>query len=105
MKDYHINVFYSEDDEGYIADIPDLSQVWALRGAGTTTTRASPGTRPACGSSAPVRGVSCAHGSSAAASGGALRGLRCVTSGIPSGSSALAASGLRLRDGSLGVLC
>ncbi len=24
MKDYHINVFYSEDDEGYIADIPDL---------------------------------------------------------------------------------
>lgn len=24
MKDYHINLFYSEDDEGYIADIPDL---------------------------------------------------------------------------------
>ena len=24
MKDYHINVFYSEDDAGYIADIPDL---------------------------------------------------------------------------------
>ena len=24
MKDYHINVFYSDDDEGYIADIPDL---------------------------------------------------------------------------------
>jgi predicted RNase H-like HicB family nuclease len=24
MKDYHINSFYSEDDEGYIADIPDL---------------------------------------------------------------------------------
>ncbi|CBN57203.1 MULTISPECIES: type II toxin-antitoxin system HicB family antitoxin [Kamptonema] len=26
MKDYHfnINVFYSEKDEGYIADIPDL---------------------------------------------------------------------------------
>ena len=24
MKDYHINVFYSEDDEGYIADISDL---------------------------------------------------------------------------------
>ncbi len=23
-KDYHINIFYSEDDEGYIADIPDL---------------------------------------------------------------------------------
>lgn len=24
MKDYHINVFYSDDDGGYIADIPDL---------------------------------------------------------------------------------
>ena len=24
MKDYHINVFCSEADEGYIADIPDL---------------------------------------------------------------------------------
>jgi predicted RNase H-like HicB family nuclease len=24
MKDYHINIFYSNDDEGYIADIPDL---------------------------------------------------------------------------------
>jgi len=24
MGDYHINIFYSEDDGGYIADIPDL---------------------------------------------------------------------------------
>lgn len=24
MKDYHINVFYSDEDKGYIADIPDL---------------------------------------------------------------------------------
>ena len=24
MKDFHINVFYSDEDEGYIADIPDL---------------------------------------------------------------------------------
>jgi len=24
MKDYHINVFYSEEDECYLADIPDL---------------------------------------------------------------------------------
>ena len=24
MKDYHINIFYSEVDAGYIADIPDL---------------------------------------------------------------------------------
>lgn len=24
MKDYHINIFYSEVDECYVADIPDL---------------------------------------------------------------------------------
>ena len=24
MKDYHSNIFYSEEDERYIADIPDL---------------------------------------------------------------------------------
>ncbi len=24
VRDYHINVFYSEEDGGYIADIPDL---------------------------------------------------------------------------------
>lgn len=24
MKDYHINIFFSEEDGGYIADIPDL---------------------------------------------------------------------------------
>lgn len=24
MKDYHINIFYSEEDGGYVADIPDL---------------------------------------------------------------------------------
>jgi predicted RNase H-like HicB family nuclease len=24
VKDYHINVFFSDDDEGWIADIPDL---------------------------------------------------------------------------------
>jgi predicted RNase H-like HicB family nuclease len=30
MKDYHINVFYSEDDEGYIADIPDLQHCSAF---------------------------------------------------------------------------
>jgi len=24
LKDYHINIFYSEKDGGYIADIPDL---------------------------------------------------------------------------------
>ena len=30
MKDYHINVFYSEDDEGYVADIPDLKHCSAF---------------------------------------------------------------------------
>ena len=24
MRDYHINIFYSEEDGSYIADIPDL---------------------------------------------------------------------------------
>jgi predicted RNase H-like HicB family nuclease len=24
MKKYHINIFYSAEDDGYIADIPDL---------------------------------------------------------------------------------
>jgi predicted RNase H-like HicB family nuclease len=30
MKDYHINIFYSEEDGGYIADIPDLEACSAL---------------------------------------------------------------------------
>ena len=30
MKDYHINIFYSEDDEAYIADIPDLKYCSAI---------------------------------------------------------------------------
>ncbi|MEM9478255.1 MAG: type II toxin-antitoxin system HicB family antitoxin [Verrucomicrobiota bacterium] len=30
MKDYHINVFYSEQDGGYIADVPDLSSCSAF---------------------------------------------------------------------------
>jgi predicted RNase H-like HicB family nuclease len=30
MKDYHINIFYSDDDEGYIADIPDLNHCSAF---------------------------------------------------------------------------
>lgn len=30
MRDYHINIFYSEEDEGYIADIPDLSHCSAF---------------------------------------------------------------------------
>ena len=30
MKDYHVNLFYSEDDEGYIADIPDLKSCSSL---------------------------------------------------------------------------
>ena len=30
MRDYHINVFHSEEDEGYIADIPDLKHCSAF---------------------------------------------------------------------------
>ena len=30
MKDYHINIFYSEEDEAYIADIPDLKYASAI---------------------------------------------------------------------------
>jgi len=30
MKDYHINIFYSEEDQGYIADIPDLKSCSAF---------------------------------------------------------------------------
>lgn len=33
MNDYHINIFYSEEDEGYIADIPDL---WPCSAFGET---------------------------------------------------------------------
>ena len=29
-KDYHINIFYSEEDGGYIADIPDLDSCSAF---------------------------------------------------------------------------
>jgi predicted RNase H-like HicB family nuclease len=32
MKDYHINIFYREEDEGYIADIPDLRYCSAFGG-------------------------------------------------------------------------
>jgi len=30
MKDYHINIFYSEEDGGYIADISDLNSCSAF---------------------------------------------------------------------------
>lgn len=30
MKDYHINVFYSPDDEAYVADIPDFEMCSAF---------------------------------------------------------------------------
>jgi len=33
MSDYHINIFYSQEDGGYIADIPDLPHCSAF-GAG-----------------------------------------------------------------------
>jgi predicted RNase H-like HicB family nuclease len=30
VRDYHINIFHSEEDEGYIADIPDLESCSAF---------------------------------------------------------------------------
>ena len=30
MSDYHINIFFSEEDGGYIADIPDLDSCSAF---------------------------------------------------------------------------
>jgi predicted RNase H-like HicB family nuclease len=30
VSDYHINIFYSEEDSGYIADIPDLDSCSAF---------------------------------------------------------------------------
>jgi predicted RNase H-like HicB family nuclease len=30
MSDYHINIFYSEEDGGYIADIPDMESCSAF---------------------------------------------------------------------------
>ena len=30
MNDYHINIFYSSEDGGYIADIPDLDSCSAF---------------------------------------------------------------------------
>ena len=37
MQDYHINIFYSAEDGGYIADIPDLQACSAF---GKTPTEA-----------------------------------------------------------------
>ena len=33
VKDYHINIFYSDEDGGYIADIPDLQACSAFGAA------------------------------------------------------------------------
>ena len=30
MKDYHINIFHSQEDGGYIADVPDLDSCSAF---------------------------------------------------------------------------
>lgn len=39
MKDYHINIFYSDDDGGYIADIPDLPMCSAFGSTPTVALR------------------------------------------------------------------
>ena len=45
MTDYHINIFYSEEDGGYITDIPDLDSCSAF---GNTAPRSRPFTNAAC---------------------------------------------------------
>ena len=35
MKDYHINIFWSEEDDCYVADIPDLVSCSAFGGSPT----------------------------------------------------------------------
>ena len=30
MKDYHVNIFYSDEDGCYVADVPDLSSCSAF---------------------------------------------------------------------------
>ena len=30
MRDYHVNIFYTDEDGGYIADIPDLESCSAF---------------------------------------------------------------------------
>ena len=39
MRDYHINIFYSDEDEGYIADIPDLKACSAFGKTANETLR------------------------------------------------------------------
>ena len=39
MKDYHINIFHSEEDNGYIADIPDLESCSAFGSTPGRSTR------------------------------------------------------------------
>jgi len=38
LSDYHINIFWSEEDGGYIADIPDLVSCSAFGGRGEALT-------------------------------------------------------------------
>ncbi len=35
MKDRHLNIFYSEENGGHIADIPDLPHMRSTAGAGS----------------------------------------------------------------------
>lgn len=46
MSDYHINVFYSDEDGGYIADIPDLDACSAFGDTPNRPSRRSSGRRP-----------------------------------------------------------
>ncbi len=50
MSDYHINIFYSEEDGGYIADIPDL-EFRIRRDAGASPKRGGGRQKSVAGSS------------------------------------------------------
>jgi predicted RNase H-like HicB family nuclease len=45
VKDYHINIFWSDDDDCYVADIPDLAYCSAF---GSTPEEALAELRTAC---------------------------------------------------------
>jgi predicted RNase H-like HicB family nuclease len=39
MTDYHINIFYSDEDSCYVADIPDLTYCSVRQDAGRSARR------------------------------------------------------------------
>ncbi len=56
MKDYHVNIFYSQDDEGYIADIPDLEACSAFGATPAAALARTPATGSRQAATQPGRG-------------------------------------------------